>query len=509
LFARAVAGLEVPRPAVAATIPRLRDPVVVTELIRQCDGDRVEMLVDLLERSMFPAGEVGAHLIALVLGVMAKLGLGAYRARAVVQARALVVQYLYDRRAVQEYAAILALEAQYGDAYLTAMIVPLRAQIPSHIVVQPPRDLLALWARFDRPKNPETVLDELFPSQPVINVAPLTTVELFQKASRNQPCPCQSGKKFKQCHGPELERMMAHDVRLNPRPVPSEVGGASLHQLATRGPRDLDDHALIAAIDRLVDASAWEVAETFLAELDTRVLLPRNQRDLCRYKLVVRAYGGHRFDVVKRQAPAVRTESFLRQIDPGLVGIAMEERAPDALDQLLSCAERAARDSSGSAALDFASAMSQVAPALGLLLLRGCMYLPRAYQGQNAMSLVDMASARVGVVVGGSIKDEPARVLGLAMQAAATKQTEDTERTHLQGVVDHLRSQLAASDQRAKDLERQLEDARAELRARPRPAEAPPAEPAEVRRLRDKIDELQDMVRERNQELAALRRARA
>jgi hypothetical protein len=81
LFARAVAGLEVPCPAVAAAIPRLRDPVVVTELIRQCDGDRVEMLVELLERCVFPADEIGVHLITLVLGVMVKLGLGGYRAR--------------------------------------------------------------------------------------------------------------------------------------------------------------------------------------------------------------------------------------------------------------------------------------------------------------------------------------------------------------------------------------------------------------------------------------------
>ncbi|HEX7837224.1 MAG TPA: hypothetical protein VF469_07155 [Kofleriaceae bacterium] len=42
--------------------------------------------------------------------------------------------------------------------------------------------------------------------------------------------------------------------------------------------------------------------------------------------------------------------------------------------------------------------------------------------------------------------------------------------------------------------------------ARVRPVAVPPVEPAELRRLRDKIDELQDMVRERNQELAALHR---
>ena len=51
-----------------------------------------------------------------------------------------------------------------------------------------------------------------------------------------------------------------------------------------------------------------------------------------------------------------------------------------------------------------------------------------------------------------------------------------------------------------------LDDAREELRARPAPADAAPTEPAELRRLRGKIDELQDMVRERNQDLAALRR---
>lgn len=420
-----------------------------------------------------------------------------------------MVQYLYDRRAMQANSAIFALEPQFGDAYLTAMIVPMRAQIPRHIVEEPPRDLLALWARFDRPKSPQTVLDDLFPSQPVINVAPLPAAELFRSASRNQPCPCRSGKKFKHCHGPELDRMLAQDVRLSLRPVPAVVGGVSLHELAVRGPSKLDDDALLAAIDRLVDASAWEVAEAFLAELNTRVLLPQEERDFSRYKVAIRAFAGRRFDVVKRQASAVRAEVFIRRMDPGLVGIAVAERAPDALDELLRCAERAARDRTGAAALDFASAMSQIAPALGLLLLRGCMYLPHAYQGENALSLVDNANAHVGVVVGDSINDEPARVLALAMQAAAAKRTETTERTRLQGVVEHLRVELAASDQRAKDLERRLDDARAELRARPAPADVPPAEPAELRRLRDKIDELQDMVRERNHELAALRRARA
>jgi hypothetical protein len=509
LFARAASGLEVPRGAVAATIPHLRDPLVVTELIRQCDGDRVEMLVELLERMVFPTDEIGVHLIALVLGAMVKLGLGAHRPRAVIQARLLVVQFFHDRRAMQVFPAIVALESMFGDAYLSAMVAPLRAQIPRHEVVELPHDLLVLWARFDRPKNPQTVLDDLFPALPVVNVPPRSTAELFRlfrNTSRNQPCPCGSGKKLKQCHGPQLEREMSHDVRLNPPPVPAVVGGVSLHELAARGPTRLEDAALLAAIDRLVDASLWQGAETFLAELDTRVLLPQDERDLCRYKVVLRAFVGQRFDVVKRQMPAVRSEEITRMIDPGMVSIAVEERAPDALDQLLRCAERAVRDSTGAAAFDFASAISHIAPALGLLLWRGCMYLPQAYQGRHALSSVDVASARVGVIVGDSVQREPALILAQAMQAAATKRAEDTERSRLQGVVDHLRAELAGSEKRAKALERQLEDVRAELRARPAPVAVPPAEPAELRRLRDKIDELQDMVRERNQELAALRR---
>lgn len=88
-----MAGLDVPRAVVAATIPQLRDPVVVTELIRQCDGDRVEMLVELLECNAFTDDEIGVNLIALALGAMVKLGLGAYRPRAAVQARLLVVRF--------------------------------------------------------------------------------------------------------------------------------------------------------------------------------------------------------------------------------------------------------------------------------------------------------------------------------------------------------------------------------------------------------------------------------
>lgn len=502
LFARAVSGLDVPRAAVAATIPHLRDPIVVTELIRYCDGDRVEMLVELLERALFPDDEIGVQLIALALGAMVKLGLGVYRPRAVVQARLLVVRYLYDRRAVYALPAILALEPEFGDEYMSAMVAQLRAKLPGHVVIEGSRDLQALWARFDRPKTAQTVLDDLFPSLPVINVPPRPVAEAFKAASRNQPCPCGSGKKFKQCHAPQL----AQDVHLNPRSMPAVVDRVSLQELTARGPAHLGDAALIAALDRLMNANLWDVAETFLAELDTRVLLPQDQRDLHRYRLIQRAFGGHHYDVVKRQAPAVRSEEFTRTMHPGLVSIAVEERAPDALDQLLRAAERAARDPTGVAALDFASAIGVVSPALGLLLVRGCMYVPYAHQTEHVICLAALASARVGAMFGDSRATEPARVLALAMQSVTAKQAEDTERSRLQGVVDHLRTELAASAKYANDLERQRDDARAELRTRPAPADAPPAEPAGLRRLRAKIDELQDMVRQRNHELATLRR---
>lgn len=303
LFARATSGLEVPRAAVAATIPHLRDPAVVTELIRHCDGDRVEMLVELLEQKRFAPDEIGVQLITLVLGAMVKLGLGRHRPRAVVHARALVVQYFYDRRAVEAYPAILTLEPMYEDSYLSALVAPFHAKTPSHMVVDPPRDLLALWARLDRPRDPATVLDDLFPAMPVIIVPPRTAAEMvrqFRQASRNEPCPCGSGKKLKVCHGPQLEQM-ASDPRLNPAPVPEEVGGVSLCELAARGPKRLSDAALTAAIERLVEASLWEVAETFLAELDTRAL-PLETRDAWRHHVAVRAFSGQRLDVVKRQA---------------------------------------------------------------------------------------------------------------------------------------------------------------------------------------------------------------
>ena len=72
----------------------------------------------------------------------------------------------------------------------------------------------------------------------------------------------------------------------------------------------------------------------------------------------------------------------------------------------------------------------------------------------------------------------------------------------------HLRVMLDRSLDRNRELERRLLALEEQLRRRPAaPAAATaPADPAEVRLLRAKIEDLQEMVRERNASLAELRR---
>lgn len=121
-----------------------------------------------------------------------------------------------------------------------------------------------------------------------------------------------------------------------------------------------------------------------------------------------------------------------------------------------------------------------------------------------------MRQARVRL---GLLPDDPAETTYKQWQAARAKAGDADAQSRViaesKAEADALRSTIADTVRQNRDLARRVEDLERQLRERPAAAPPPvelPAEPAEVRALRAKLDQLQDVVREKNLELAELRR---
>jgi hypothetical protein len=189
-----------------------------------------------------------------------------------------------------------------------------------------------------------------------------------------------------------------------------------------------------------------------------------------------------------------------KTLDPvARAALALQARAVDALDQLWSAADVAVRDESFNRDFELAMILTHLIPALGLLVARGC-HIDDEWAAEVLANRADEVRAELGLPPGDRLRDVQAALRrekshGAALEVAHAKAAD-------------LHAALELSLEQNRQLERKILELQAQHRDQPPPqAElAPPADPLEVRSLRAKVEDLQEMIRERNASLALLRR---
>ena len=161
-------------------------------------------------------------------------------------------------------------------------------------------------------------------------------------------------------------------------------------------------------------------------------------------------------------------------------------------------------------------------PALGVILLRGAIASGgQATKPEAVFRSIDEARLRLGLPPGdpgeamydAATRNAAERAEGARVVADARAELADTA-----ALVTELAARSNTQDQRIRELERELADLLAKAAAEARTARAgaaearvvaPTAEPAAVRALRARVAELQELLRDRNEQLAAARRTQA
>jgi len=485
VLARAVNGHPIPAEVMAALFPWCRLPDGVG-LVGLAEGERATRLVELSERSRFPHDYDGIALRGLALRAAWILEGEPLRARITRELHRMRARYQAPRG--YYFAAIMGeLARALGED-----------SVARDYDVVLPRDVLDLQSALSTsPKLVlKTLLEELETPEPPKREEGLRQAIVYaaHKVGRNEPCPCGSGNKYKRCHG-----STANDVALTPSTLtPEEIASMRYERACLLKPEVLSDAALQALFVRFFDALARPRAEQVLELLATRPGVPRERIDRYRGQLILHAVPCFRYDVVQRQIGKI---SSIRDAEFGelaQLGLALRLRSSDLGERLVAAAADAVKEETGKHAHMLAAQLLVGAPALGLLIARGCM-LAEGRVAEALLSMAEEARAELGL---------PSSDLAVRIHAGLQHEREVREaRAEAEGLRVALQDatrRIRELEQRGRDLEAQLRDKNAAARVERDSSST--SDPADPRALREKIEVLQVRIREGNEERAALRR---
>lgn len=504
LFARAKCNESVPIDLACEVISRADTLPLPFILFLLAEGDRAGAIVNMIETDAFPHDAIGMMFTAaFVLAADTLDESRRSRPRLATGVRVLASACLDLPPSSLRTHIITAFQLvanQLDDSVLAAML-------PSGTSSTAPADVVTVQELLKLSRAHLLELPLLYDETWLPVVRKVTDIATFAPAlGRNAPCWCQSGKKFKRCHGSEERPIRSSEPRSHRTLTVVEVQSWPLSDLATMRFHQLGDEQLAAAIDRLAKYRAWEIAERALEELASRDDLTREARDQVRNLLIGRAIQCRRWDLVAKHAKKFCSPHFSGMKSTVAMLTPVLERAPNAIDHLLQFAERAVhnpkRFAEGGVAI-----LLHAMPALGLLLLRAEIASGAIDTKGDVFVALNQARVQLGLVPG-----DPAEVMFDQWQAAQARARDDEAHARLMSEAkaesDALRGLLSEASRQNRDLLRRVDDLARQLRERPVasiPVEAAP-DPAEVRTLRTKIDHLQDIVRDKNLELAELRR---
>ncbi len=335
---------------------------------------------------------------------------------------------------------------------------------------------------------------------------------IAQKVGRNESCPCGSGRKYKRCcsdrpaSGSRSQPCRAELLRtLEPRLECSQIGELSYADLARLDLTRLRGDTVLAVAARQSELRDWPRARCAIDEIARRrgkAVADQHLQDV-----IYQATRARQYDV------AARLLSQLAEPDlaPDLaLEVALAARGPDVVAQLEGAALVAVRGDGRLTAIDLACAVLRTLPALGILVARGALLMSGGDGREVLLDAIHEARDDLGLppddpvhemtAAPGGEQDQAAPEHGESVRAHLTRATAD-----LRTGINHAAARLAALERQVAEQERQLDRAR-RIAAAPGCATQPSAGEPQNHALREKIDELQALLRARNAERAELRR---
>jgi hypothetical protein len=488
-FARILVGQPITTELLAEVLPcSCSETIFTIALIALAEGDRARALVEAAERNRFAEDELGATMRALALHAAWILSGATYRERIATQARRMATRWRGGNPEQNALTSLIeALVRETGTGGL--------ADRGEHAISH---DLALLhWALTSpRADVEQALVRAVDPNEPAsktgLGLIP-AVVTAPPKAGRNEPCPCGSGKKYKKCHGADGEGRAMTPLSVSA----DDVRGLAFRDVAGLELATLSDDALHAAFLRFLERPAWPLVADALEQLAARPTISRERLDETRAFVIQTAVAARRYDVAQREFARLGPGHSLHPV--ARCAIALQARAADALDHLWRAADLAVRDEAFAHDFELALILMHLIPALGLLVARGCV-VEDEWMAEVLANLTDEARAYLGLAA----EDRTRQI----QAAVRHEKTHAAELEVANARAADLRAVLDRSLDKNRELERRVHELEEQLRQKPAaPAEiAAPPDPSEVRSLRAKIEDLQEMIRERNASLAQARR---
>jgi hypothetical protein len=520
LALRALCAEAVPIDLLAQVIPRLSMPVLSMIAFLSAEGDQVGAIANLLEQDAFPGDLVGiTNAVAFAIAAFSLQTGVEHRPRILTGIRVLASATLDQPPSANREQAIITLHAaanRCSDELMTAMLpdVPGRIHPPVNISLvlqilrcspeqrqQMARQLLTPRSE---PADPEQRANAAALARSVVARATYEPV-----LGRNEPCWCKSGMKYKRCHGADGAPSPPPRAKAkSPRNL--GVVDVQMMELADLGALPvhlLPDETLAAGIERLLKYRIWDVIERALAEFTARPRLSIEVRDRVRAVVIRQAVHSQQWALALRHAEQLRgaprhpLQTAVTELVPVVQG------TPDAVERLTKLFERivANPDEGDGSAL---SLLMVAMPALCLVVARAQIACDAFESDDGLFAIMNQARVKLGLAPDDPAEKTFALYRGADAEAEARKR-ETSARQAAEAVADELRGKLGDATRQNRDLARRIEDLERQLKDRSLPVapSEPIADPTDVRALREKIDYLQETLREKNLELAELRRA--
>ena len=356
-------------------------------------------------------------------------------------------------------------------------------------------DAREVWATVKRDvAKPLAILPEQELSLPVVSVK-----HRADEPGRNDPCPCGSGQKFKKCHGAQGAEVSSKTraerlSELLPRLEPKHIAALPSPDLARVELDKASFEVALAVFREWMFRHRWHQAEAALELLcahPDRKLAPDAYRD----EFIWQALQSGRLEEAQRQHAKVAQP---QQLTPVLdIHAALLVEWPPWLELCEEVCVDAARTGQLSDLLDLTYVLLQRAPGLGLWLAGGVYPRVKAEEARTLYASMDDARDRLGLA------EVSARAGRHRVRATETKEPAKSVDPKEKARIRELETTLEDSKRKMRQIETALEKERNRASSEPAaPAPAPGARKAFAQR----IDELEDRIREGNAERARLRR---
>ena len=505
-LACAAVGVALPSQLIADVLVGVERPDVFLVLARQITIDDIEPLRDLLRRGRLADNPAGLDQTAYTAFVLWKLKVPDARAMLMPRLRGLARRRWLSPRAA---GIILWLAREIGDPHVQAIFAECHGEIGDELVQIAGKFVRELWSL----SIEELLL--LLPERAAEVVLAGVPVRAAPKVGRNEPCPCGSGKKFKRCCADKLvaapaaagasrvERLRAAEPRLEREQI-LQLSRADLAQLdLTR----LRDGTVIDVMRQQAELRDWRRAALAVDELTRRRGVEFADGHL--EDVIYTAIMARQYDAAEALLVRLRDGEAAARLQ---LEIALAARGPDALARLESAALSALTNDSTIPAIELAFVTLRTVPALGILIARGAFQDDSALDSETLLEAIEEARDELLLPPGDPAQDQFDALGGVRDDNTSAVDAE-VERARLTHTAAELRTSLDHASERLATLQRQVADRERDLALAERAAAESSQRSTQTaagerdrRAERDKIDELQALIRERNAERADLRR---